>query len=280
MTCNRLISALLLFLLLAGGRIGLAANDAPRPHLSVPPVSVQPKMTADPADEAWERAAVIPALSVSLEPVTAGQAPLPTQVKLLWKSDTLYIRFVCVATEVYSPYTRHDDPLYKGDVAEVFLDAIGDGRQWIELEVSPQNVVFDQLATLTSEPHSTPDLVLDSEVIDRDWWPDLSWSLEGIRTAASIQHQNGQVCGWTVDIALPAKVILRRLGESRFRPMTLRANFLRYDYPATGQARNPRGFLAMNWAPVLNGRPHISPRAMGYLTLAAPHAATGVSISR
>ncbi|MGI4791000.1 MAG: carbohydrate-binding family 9-like protein [Janthinobacterium lividum] len=261
-----------LAILLAAGLIGAvrADNTAPRPRLSVPSARLTPLLTADPSDPAWAAAAVIPALTVSLGEGGKGLAPLPTQVKLLWDQNNLYLRFICTATEIYAPAKEHDADLYHGDVVEVFLDVQGDSKQWIELEVSPDNVTFDQLATLTAEPASNADLILNSDVLDRNWWMDLSWSLDGWKTAAAIQKTQGHVTGWTVDMALPAKAVLHRLGQDKYSPMTLRANFLRYEELAAADPKAARRLLAMNWAPVIYGCPHISPLAMGYVTLAAP----------
>lgn len=254
-------------LLVWAGGMAQADNTAPRPLLIVPPARQTPKLTADPSDRAWDAAAAVPSLAVSLGDGGKGLSPLPTQVKLLWDQNYLYMRFVCAAPGVYVPVRGHDAALYEGDVVEVFLDAKGDGRQWIELEVSPENATFDQMAILTAAPVSTPDLTLPGSVLDRDWWTDLSWSLEGWRTAATVQKSGGRVTGWTVDMALPAKPVLHRLGRDRYAPMTLRANFLRYAYVSSADPKNPRRLLAMNWSPVTYGCPHISPLAMGLLTL-------------
>ncbi len=263
-------------LLLAACLSGIAHADnaAPRPRLSVPLTAQAPAITADPSDPAWARAAIIPALPVSLGDDGKGLSPLPTQVKLLWDQNNLYLRFLCAASEVYAPLHDHDSALYKGDCVEVFLDARGDGREWIELEVSPDNATFDQVTTLTAAPTSDMNLLLTGDVLQRDYWADLSWSLDGWRTAASVQKTNGRVTGWTVDMALPAQAVLRRLGMGQYGPMTMRANFLRYEQVPVVKAAGAdpgvsRRLLAMDWSPVLYGCPHISPLAMGYLVLAA-----------
>jgi hypothetical protein len=232
----------------------------------VTPAPAKLRVSAEPADPAWADAPTIASLPLSLGPEANGLTALPTQVKLLWDSDYLYIRFLCTSTEIYSPYKTHDDPIYKGDCVEMFLDVKGDARQWIELEVSPSNVTFDQVMTLTADPASDADLILTPALRGRDLWRDLSWTLDGLRTAATLQKSGKRATGWTVDIALPAKPTLRRLGLDHFAPMTLRANFLRYEYPsATNGGKRP--LIAMNWSPVRWGCPHISPQAMGYLEL-------------
>ncbi|BDI30480.1 hypothetical protein CCAX7_25310 [Capsulimonas corticalis] len=252
--------AYLAALSLGTAQSGFALARTP-PTLSVPRTPTTPKLDADPADPAWKDAAAIPALGLCLGDQQKDLHPLATQVKLLWSEDALYVRFLCDDDQQYIPNHGHDSPIWKGDAVEVFLDVKGDARQWIELEVSPSNDTFDQLATLTAEPRSDADGLLESEVSQRDWWTDLSWDLDGWRTAARIDAHGG----WIVDMAIPASA-LRRLGRNKYAPLTMRANFIRYKYlPApAGEARR---LLAMDWAPVVYGCPHLSPQAMGYLQL-------------
>ena len=244
-----------------------ADNTSSRPHIIVPQSRVAPIVTADPADPAWLSAAVIPALTLSPGDDNNGFSAMPTEVRLLWDQDNLYVRFICTATETYAPLRKHDADLYRGDVAEVFLDIKGDSKQWFEIEVSPYNATLEQLTTLTADPESDSNLLLSGAVVNRDWWPDRSFDPPGLRTAASIQKSKGSVSGWIVDMALPATPMLHRVGEIKYGPMTLRANFVRYEYPRGSGPNSPRRLMAMNWAPVVFGCSHISPKAMGYVDL-------------
>lgn len=240
-------------------------NNAPRPQIEVPQAHSIPAMTALPSDPAWVRTPQISALMPSLQEQLPAAAPERTTVSLQWTPDTLYVRFVCMASGVSSPYTERDDPLYKADVVELFLDAKGDSRQWIEIEVSPSGVIFDQNTTLTADPVSDASLILDSAILQRDDWPDLAWNMEGLSATSRILRRGKAVTGWITDIALPAAATLHRLGLTAFRPMPMRANFLRYERPL--DAAHAPVFVPSDWAPVLTGCPHISPQAMGTLTL-------------
>lgn len=92
-------------------------------------------------DEArrWERKQPIPLVDV----VSGGPVEQPTRVMTCWDREALYIRFECVDDHTVADYTQRDDPLYDQDVVEVFIDEEGMGRHYIELELSPLNVVFD-----------------------------------------------------------------------------------------------------------------------------------------
>jgi hypothetical protein len=239
----------------------------------VPEAEIAPLMTADPNDPAWKSAAVIPSLLPSIGNQPADNSPSPTLVRLLWNSNWLYIRFECTGTEVYSPFKKRNDPLYKGDVCEVFLDAKGDSRQWAEIEVSPNNVVMEQMSTLTADPKSDSNLILDGDILKKDYWVNPAWSMDGLATASRPIRTPGKASGWITDVALPAKPTLQRLGADHFSPMEMRVNILRYEY-LWDKSHAKREFVPSNWSPVLNGCPHISPQAMGYLSLSSTGQAT------
>jgi hypothetical protein len=256
-----------------GGQSALAA--ASRPAMEVPNARVTPRVDADPSDPAWKFAATIPSLTVSPgreNPVTAPLSPLPTEVKLLWDKTFLYIRFLCEGGDIYVPVTGHDKELYKGDVVEVFIDPVGDAREYVEIEISPKNDVFDQILLLTApQPKSDSNGVLQYEIQQRDLWAFPQWDVSGLRSAAKVCNLSNGKPGWIVDLAIPAKSILRRLGVVSYSAMTLRVNLLRYEWSKEPDGSGAgRKLIAMNWAPVQFGLPHLSPQAMGELHLAKP----------
>jgi hypothetical protein len=80
--------------------------------------------------------------------------------------------------------TQRDAALWTEEVVEVFLDPDGDGRNYAELEINPDNVVVDLLIP-------APGIGSGQER--------LGWDIEGLQTAVRVQP--GQ--GWTVEIAIP-----------------------------------------------------------------------------
>ena len=239
------------------------SGQIPRPVLEVPRATQAPRILAEPNEAIWQRAACIAALSLSIGPQARTAQSQPTQIRVLWDENFLYARFECRDNEIYAPFeggeAGRDAPHFQGDVVEIFLDPVGDARHYIELQVSPKNGVFDKLFLLSGEAKSGADGVLEEAIISRQSWEFPTWNLEGLRSATSAQKD-----GWIVDIALPAAPLLKRLGLQKWAPMTLRANFLRYDWPKRGPARE---MTALNWSPVIWGRPHRSPQAMGFLQL-------------
>lgn len=253
------------------------------PTLDVPHTTLSPAIEADPLDTAWHRAAVVRDLGPSWvvkrgsdppkprpEPSPDG-ASLQTEVRLLWDRDHLYVRFICHDLELFVPHgLDHDAPHYKGDVVEVFIDGIGDGRQWLEVQVNPAGGVLD-LNTVMSAPPESDAMGVLTQVSDRQRWPNLGYTTKGLKTAARAVEG-----GWLADFAIPAAVVLRRSGERVFAPdAKLRANLLRYEKLLNEDGS--RRFVAQNWSPVIRGNPHRSPARMGTLRLTEPAAKAGDS---
>ncbi|ANY70155.1 hypothetical protein BBD42_29370 [Paenibacillus sp. BIHB 4019] len=80
-----------------------------------------------------------------VDTVTGAPPRERTEVRIGWSSEQLHIRFACKDSHIVSDFTQRDEPLYEQDVVEVFIDEEGEGRRYMELEVSPHNVVFDAI---------------------------------------------------------------------------------------------------------------------------------------
>ena len=261
---------LLVMLAMAGCAAAEVVNDAPRPSLDVPHAAVAPKMDGSPTDAAWDAAAKIPQFSVSVGENVKGLTALPTEVRVLWDAANLYVRFICTDPEIYSPHAGRDASHYEGDVAEIFFDPKGDQRQYFELQVSPNNQVLDQNILVTGEPKFTPALTFDWGFTGKDVWYDLAYTMQGFTTATGRFEKDAKPAGWIADAAIPATASLKRLGTAKFAPdMQMRINFIRYDWALRAEdgADGKRKLIAMNWAPVLFGCPHVSPAAMGSIKL-------------
>lgn len=244
------LSILAFFLLLSSARGGQS--------LQIPHTTASPKIDAVVDDPAWSAAAVISELTISNGPDGAGLEPSTTEIRLLWNENGIFIRFRCRDTKIETPFQGRDEPHFQGDAAEVFLDVAGDARSVVELQVSPANQVFDQKILLDAPPISRNGRLIDQFVMQHlKAFP--NWNYEGLQTAA------GRIeGGWAAVIALPPEA----LGLPKWKPMNVRANLLRYDWLESEPGK--RSLIAMNWAPVDYGCPHLSPEAMGVLTLMPP----------
>jgi len=72
-----------------------------------------------------------------------GKLRHTTTARLLWDDTFLYVAFDATDTDVHTPYTKRDDPLYESEAVEVFIDADGDKDVYIELQSAPNDVHFD-----------------------------------------------------------------------------------------------------------------------------------------
>jgi hypothetical protein len=172
-------------------------------------------------DTIWEN---LP--SVELVDVTTGeQVKEETKVKIVWDDSAFYVRFECKDDYAVSPYLNHDDPLYEADVVEVFIDEVGDGYHYIELELSPFNVIFD--AKIDNDQVNY--------VVHDDWHGD------GIKTTVDFDGDNR-----IYHLIIP----FRNFQKKPETGTKWRINFYRIDEDRSGT----RQFQA--WSPTFNGNYH------------------------
>jgi hypothetical protein len=62
---------------------------------------------------------------------------------MLWSEGALHVAFLAEDPDVFTPYTKHDDPLYESEAVEIFIDADGDRDVYVELQSAPNDVTFD-----------------------------------------------------------------------------------------------------------------------------------------
>lgn len=142
-------------------------------------------------DEAdWKRAA--PARDFRLSH-GKGSPRWKTRVKALWDDRNLYVAFECDDPDIFSPYKHRDEPIYNGEVVEVFLATGDDVRRYFEFEVSPANVLFD--ATVVNRRPEGKMTV------------DMAWNAPGLRSAVrvngTLNRRGDRDRRWTVELAIP-----------------------------------------------------------------------------
>ena len=157
-----------------------------------------------------------------------------TKVHALWDDTNLYLAFECQDDGVESPFSKRDDELWTRDAVEVYLDVGADGKDYLELQVSPANQVFDAKFDTRRQP---------------EWQKAKDFTLEGLRTAVAVRgtlNQAGDADGgYDVEIAIPWKSIPGWTKSGPGAGDDLRVNFFRIeakDGKVTGaQAFSPAG---------------------------------------
>jgi Carbohydrate family 9 binding domain-like len=110
-----------------------------------------PADTVLPIPRDWQHTSVkdwnwssVPALSAFILVDGSSPATQQTQVRLVYSSEALYVRFDCADDDIWGTYTKRDDPLYDEEVVEVFIAAGTEiPSRYFEFEVSPYGVLFD-----------------------------------------------------------------------------------------------------------------------------------------
>jgi len=144
------------------------------------------------SEPAWAIAAVSPELATaegSADPVGKAIA------KLTWDDQFLYVFVSITDSDVVSEYKKHDEPLWKQDCVELFLDADGNRRGYVELQVNPNNATFDSwFATTRAQPG------------------DVSWD-SGMQAAVKLRgttEPGDTDQGWDVELAIPWQAVRGR----------------------------------------------------------------------
>jgi len=180
-----------------------------------------------------------------------GEPQLPTELRLCWDDQFLYLAFVAIDTDIWGTMLKRDDPIYEEEVVEAFLasddDCSGPLCSYLELEWSPRNVLFD--ARIQIPPQGGRDKMKT----------DLGWNCEGCESAVKVvgaldQHDEIDQ-QWRVEAKLPFAEIGRG-GKPPVDSERWRANFYRIDRAAGGE------FSC--WSPTLKPDFHI-PARFGHL---------------
>ncbi|HEY1815715.1 MAG TPA: carbohydrate-binding family 9-like protein [Kofleriaceae bacterium] len=159
-----------------------------------------------------------------------------TTAKLTYDDQYLYAFVSVLDNDIVAPYTKHDEPLYKADAIEIFIDADGNRRGYVELQVNPNNATFDK------------------------WWPgtraepgDESWD-SGMQSAVKLRGTtapNDQDIGWDVELAIPWAAVKGRDANMRVRlPPEIgdrwRMNIVRTDQKTGGKNQAEGGASSWN----------------------------------
>jgi hypothetical protein len=174
-----------------------------------------------------------------------------TEVKTLYDLNFLYISFLCNDPDIWGKFTRHDQHLWTEEAVEVFIDTDTVPITYVEIEVSPNNVLFDSY-------------IVDPVNIDIE--ATKKFDLADIKTAVSIKGSVNDVTDedrqWSVEIAIP----LNELVDENYMIIPgrteWRINFYRIERARTGES------VGYAWSPT--GARFHKPSVFGVLKFADP----------
>jgi hypothetical protein len=195
------------------------------------PVKVDGKLE----EAVWKKA---PSTGPFIDAYNGSDLPYQTRAQVAWDQDNLYFAFECPDTDIFSELKERDAKLWIQDAVEIFIDANQDGQDYLELQVSPQGVIFDSYFP----KHRQSQADFNS----------------GLKVAVDVQgtlnKRNDKDKRWIVEMALPFK---DAKGRGKY-PLSLppkvgdvwRVNLLRVDVSKGVPQR------AGAWSPPLSGDFH------------------------
>jgi cellulose/xylan binding protein with CBM9 domain len=108
-----------------------------------------------------------------------------TRARLLWDDKNLYVFFDVADKDIVATMVKHDDPLWKEDAVELFIDADKNGKGYVELQASPKGTTFDSwFPTVRGAKDESP-----------------KWD-SGMKAAATRDAK-----GWRVELAIPLAAV-------------------------------------------------------------------------
>lgn len=179
-------------LIAAGSAVVLSActcGEPPRttlPELHVPRAASAPRIDGDLSD--WPASAA--RTETFVDTMTGSHEELAPSARMMWDERALYLAF-----EVNDPFLRsagaeRDDHLWEEDCVELMLDPDGDEQRYLELQVSPRNVIFDTWFDTYRAPQP---------------FGHVGWS-SGMETAVRVRGDIGDDAadeGYDVELAIP-----------------------------------------------------------------------------
>ncbi len=198
-------------------------------------------------DPAWSSAMPI-ILKENHSGTAVEDLQLTTKVLLCYDEAAIYIAFDCNDPDIWTTFTHRDEHLWEEEAVEVFIDVDAIPDNYLEIEVSPANTLFDSY-------------IVDPKKIDVLETSRLN--LTGIRTAVrvngTLNKRDDRDTSWQVEIALPYSDLINSLTPEINSDTEIKINFYRLDRNI-GKER-----AAYSWSPT--GKSFHEPSVFGILVL-------------
>jgi hypothetical protein len=199
-------------------RLKTGVDNKPAPHTEVPLMRVMKlakntKINIDGKldDEAWKTAANSrPFVDVGTgSPNTAF--PVNGSVKLAWDDANMYLGFQVEDPDIIGgwPKEAKDPHLWEKDTVEIMLDPDGDGdnNDYYEIQVNPQNLVFDT----QYDGYNTPKTEPNGPFGHQEWSAKLK---SAVVVDGTMDKPGDKDKGYTVEIGIP----WASFGKAKNRP--------------------------------------------------------------
>jgi hypothetical protein len=204
------------------------------------PIKVDGKLD----DAAWGEA---PSTGPFVNTMTGVPVDQKTEAKLLWDSKFLYVAFDNADSDVWASLTKRDDKLWTQEADELMIDADGNGKTYVELQVAPNGNLFD---TYLPEYRKYEDAV-DPKKKPYSWNSKMNVK---VHVDGTLNQREDKDKGWTVEMAIPLEDVRGLEKTAAKLPPTpgdvWRINMFRMDVPS-GKPQQASG-----WSPPMVGDFH------------------------
>ena len=92
-------------------------------------------------EPAWQEANAVTQFYL-FSPTDAQHVPA-TKARLLWDSQHLYVGFECDDDDIWSYSDVDDEPVYLGDVVELFIKPRRDSLAYYEFVIASSGAIYD-----------------------------------------------------------------------------------------------------------------------------------------
>ena len=156
-----------------------------------------------------------------------------TYAQMAYDDQNLYIGFYCGDLDVHSSFTRRDEYLWKEEAVEVFIETDDELLNYIEIEVSPGNVIYD---SHIADPFNIE--------LDKTTPFNLKQMKTAVHVEGSLENRKDQDHAWTVEIAIPISELAPGTGPADLPNRNWKINFYRLnldDHGPRAMATSPTG---------------------------------------
>jgi hypothetical protein len=250
------------------------AKAAPaRKRYVVRKVKVAPRIDGKLDDAAWKD---VPETEPFVQTLTGAPSAQRTTARMVYDDQNLYIAFDNRDEDVWSDLVKHDDKLWTQEADEVMIDADGDGKTYIELQVNPRGATFDSYLPAYRQNQN-------------DWESGMK---AAVNVEGTLGKRDDRDQGWTAEMAIPLQAVKGRAEKGPPLPPkpgdAWRINLYRMDTPK-GKPQEGSG-----WSPplvgdfhaldkfgevIFAGEPQPAAPATAHVVPAAAHAATAAHVS-
>jgi len=174
------------------------------PELAAPQLPADSKIVIDGnLDEpAWQRAGATGDFVNVGNGAKANGQTLSGRALITWDADSLYLAIVIHDADIRGDFTPDagDPHLWTESTAEVMIDPDGDGdnRDYYEIQIGPQNLVFDSQFDDYNRPRITP-----NGPFGHQEWTARAQSAVNLR--GTLNQSNDRDDGYTVEAKIPWK---------------------------------------------------------------------------